>query len=698
MTSISRLFIFFRQALIISTLFLGACRPDRDPAQWDVDALTPILNSRLDINDMVEDSLLQSYSDGLIHIVYRHKLADFKFERINESFNKDFFNTVKLQNINLGTRVVQNSISMGKLALRSGAAGAIVVINNGSDAAVPPLDGFGPYGFTLDASQYFESMTLQDGWLVVKIFNEFPVEITNFQYSIKNLSGGPDIMNRTVASIAPNSLYADSVQLTNNIVVEGKIRATIQNIDSPGSMGVDVPIDTSDVLDITVTIKKLDPVQATAIFPNQALLEQTENTEIENFPGQLTHMVVESGKMFIDATSTIEDKIVLEYNIPPAVNNGIALGFNEIVPAAAAGSFATHRAEKDISGYTVDLTGEPGSGLYNTFYTETNARIDSSGNLITLSLQDSVFLKTGISGLLASRSYGYLGKDTLQVQESSAVQLFDILTEAEQLKLEDVSLNLEVESYIGAPLDTVFNELSTRKNSSPGQNITWTLLGQDLEIPAATENRPGDRPTPGLLQIPINTSNSNIAELLESQPDIMELDLNAYLNGNLPVYVFDQFIYRDYGISAYLSTEIPMNMAFQNLLFRDTSTFSYAGLDPNDQLQSGELVLIGNNAFPFSVGVDMILLDQDGSRIGELTSSELLDPAQLDANQRVGQPVKSQTHYPLTAEKIGLLKDCHFIVFEARFSTPDFPGPVKFYNDNYLDLTLAGDLKLRTGK
>ena len=118
MTSISRLFIFFRQALIISTLFLGACRPDRDPAQWDVDALTPILNSRLDINDMVEDSLLQSSSDGLIHIVYRHKLADFKFERINESFNKDFFNTVKLQNINLGTRVVQNSISMGKLALR----------------------------------------------------------------------------------------------------------------------------------------------------------------------------------------------------------------------------------------------------------------------------------------------------------------------------------------------------------------------------------------------------------------------------------------------------------------------------------------------------------------------------------------------------------------------------------------------------
>ncbi len=698
MTSRSFFLILFRQVLITSILFCGACRPDRDTAQWDIDALSPILNSRLDIEDLFTDSTLTVDPDGKLSIVYRNKLSDFKFQRINETFNKEYFNTVKLQNINLGTRVISNAISLGQLAQKSGAAGAVVIINNGSNATVPPMDGFGPYGFTLDATEFFQSMTLRDGWLVINMFNEFPVDITNFQYAIRNLSGGPDIMNRFVATIPSNTAYADSVRLDNNIVIEGQIRTIIQNIDSPGSRSTNVPIDTTDLLNISVTIKDLDPVQATAIFPNQILLEETQNTEIENFRGELTSMVVDSGKMFLDATSTIEDQLVFEYNIPSATNGGMPLAFNEIVPAAVAGNFSTHYAEKDITGYTVDLTGEPGSGLFNTFYTTTNARIDSSGKLITLSLEDSVFLKTGIIDLLASRSYGFLGKDTTHTQESSAADFFEFLSGADQLDLAEVNLSLEVENYIGAPLISVFNSFSARQNSGSPAPLSWTSLGQQFTIPAAIENTPGDKPSPGLLQIPITTANSNIDELLEIQPDIFELDLSTYLNGNTSSPTYTQFIYRDYGITTYLSTEIPLNLAFQNLLFRDTSSFSYAGLDPKDQLQSGELVVIGTNAFPFAVAVNMLLLDENRVVLNTLTSADLLDPARLDNNQRVSEAVKSRSRYALTPENIAHLKNCQFIVFEARFSTPDFPGPVKFYSDNYLDLTLAGDLKLRTGK
>ncbi|MGB0177697.1 MAG: hypothetical protein ACPF9D_11060, partial [Owenweeksia sp.] len=525
MTLRSSFLNLFRQVLITSVLFLSACRPDRDTARWDVDAMSPILNSRLDMEDLFLDSSLATGTDGQLSIVYRNKLSDFKFQRINETFNKDFFNTAKLQNINLGTRVITNSISLGQLALKSGAAGAIVVINNGNNAAVPPLDGFGPFNFTLDASEYFQSMTLKDGWLVVRIFNEFPVEITNFQYSVRNQSGGPDIMARSVPSIPPNTLYADSVRLQNNIVIEGRIRARIENIDSPGSNGMSVAIDTTDLLNIAVTIKNLDPVQATAIFPNQILLQETESTEIENLRGELTSMVVESGKMFLDATSTIEDDIIFNYAIPSAALNGNSLGFNEVIPAAMPGGSSSHYAEKDIKGYTVDLTGEMGSGAYNTFYTESNARIDSSGKLITLSLADSVYLRTGIMDLLASRSYGYLGKDTLRSQDTSAVDFFNIISDAEELNLEEVNLTLEVENYIGAPMVTVFNSIRSRSDQGPSTALSWTSLGQNLTIPAAVENTPGNKPTPGILQIPITTTNSNIDELLELKPRFFEFDL-----------------------------------------------------------------------------------------------------------------------------------------------------------------------------
>ncbi len=690
--------VFFRQVLITSVLLLGACRPDRDRAQWDVEALTPILNSRLSLDDLFTDSVLTFTSDGQVSLVYRSKLGDFKFQRIDEAFDKDYSNTATLQNIDLGTRTITQTISMGQLAKRSGAAGAIVMINNGNNADIPPLDGFGPYSFNLDATNFFQTMTLRDGWLVVEISNEIPVEITNFQYLIRNRSGGADIMARNVASIMPGDLYRDSVRLENNIVVEGQIRTIIQNIDSPGSNGMNVDIDTSDVLDIRVTVKNLDPVQATAVFPDQILLSESENTEIENFRGQLTSMVVERGSMYLDATNTIEDELVFEYKIPSATLNGTPLEFDEIVPASGTSGPGNRYSEQDIAGYTVNLTGPPGSGLYNTFYTQTNARIDSSGRLITLSLQDSVLLKTGIIGLLASRSYGYLGRDTLNSTESVQGEILDILSNANQLALDEVLLSLEVENFIGAPLGVTFNNVEGVNAGGNRTSLNWNGLGQLQNVPAATENTPGNRPSPGLLQIPVNGGNSNITELLENQPKTFELDLNTYLNASVPTPVYDQFAYREYGITAYLTTELPLNLAFQNLLFADTSAFKYSGIDPKGQLQSGDLVLIGDNAFPFAVSVNMLLLDRDSTLLGTLSSPDVLQAAELDNNQRVSTAVKSQARYPLTPERIALLKNTFFIVFEARFSTGSYPQKVKIYNDNYLDLTLSGDLKLRTAK
>lgn len=687
-----RLLFFFLSVTLLS------CKPEPKTANWDVGVLAPVLSSRIDIQDIIEDSLLTTNSDNQLSLVYRNRIAQLNFDRVSEGFNKAFENTVKLQTIDLGTRVVNNTLTLGRLAGSAGIAGAIIIINNGNTSVIPAFTGIGPETFDLDASDFFESMTLTDGWLVIEIDNGLPIELTNVQYLMQNLSGGPPIISKTIASIPAGALYSDSVQLNNNITIEGEINAVLQNMDTPGSNGNAVLIDTSDAIQIKVTIKDLVPSSATAIFPDQVLLQDTTDTEIEDFDGQLTSMHVGRGKMFLDAKSTIEDEIIFVYSIPSAVENGVALIFTEKVPPAPVGGFSTSYAEKDITGYDVDLTGQPGAlNVFNTFYTITDGRIDSSGNLINLSLTDSVFLNTGIIDLVAARGYGYLGLDTIMTIEDSEIDLFDGL-EVDAIDFDEVKLSIEIYNYIGAPINAVVNSIQSTQNLVNPKLLTWNELNQTLTIPAATELTPGLKPDPGYLKLDLDKANSNIDEVLETQPDLISSNLNAFLNQSLAGPDYNQFIYLDYGIDAYISAEIPLYLSATNLLFSDTSEFSYSNLDPSNRLISGDLIINGDNNFPFDINLLIVLLDSSKTPIDSISSSEFVKSGIINTNGTVVNKVKSHVRYSLDSEAIENLKNTEFMVFRASFSTSNSPEKVRFYADSFLDIILSADLNLRTGK
>lgn len=686
-----------RFLLFLISVSLLSCKPETKTSNWDIGVLTPVLKSRIDIQDIIEDSLLTTNSDNQLSLIYRNRIAQLNFDRVSEGFNKSFENTVKLQTIDLGTRVVNNTLTLGRLAGSAGIAGAIIIINNGNTSAIPAFTGIGPESFDLDASDFFESMTLTDGWLVIEIDNGLPIELTNVQYLMRNLSGGTPIISKTIPSILAGAKYSDSVQLNNNITIEGEINAVLQNMDTPGSNGVDVLIDTSDAIQIRVTIKDLIPSSAKAIFPDQVLLEDTTDTEIEDFNGQLTSMHVGRGKMFLDAKSTIEDEIIFVYSIPSAVENGASLIFTEKVPPAPVGGFSTSYAEKDITGYDVDLTGQPGStGIFNTFYTITDGRIDSSGNLINLSLTDSVFLNTGIIDLVAARGYGYLGLDTIMTVEESEIDLFEGL-DVDVIDFDEVKLSIEVYNYIGAPINAVVNSIQATQNLLNPQLLTWTQLNQTITIPPAVEITPGLKPTPGYIELELNKANSNIDEVLESQPDLISSNLDAFLNQSLAGPDYNQFIYLDYGIDAFIAVEIPLYLSATNMLFSDTSEFVYSNLDPSNRLLSGDLILNGDNNFPFDITLNIVLLDSNKTAIDTISSSEFVKAGIVDNNGTVVTKIKSHVRYPLDAEAVENLKISEFMVFRASFSTTNSPNKVRFYADSFLDIILSADLNLRTG-
>jgi hypothetical protein len=681
--------------LTFLTLLFG-CRPDVNTPSWEVEALAPLVNTRIDFNDLIdEDTSLVAGSEGLVSLVYRNKLLSFKPGEIAPPFNNTFFNTVKISSIDLGTRQVNERISLGQIAKQAGVIGQIIIASNGSSQAIPPVNGLGPNYFNVDATDYFQSMTLQDGWLILRLENGLPIELRNVEYAIGNAGGAPPLLQNTLSVFPPGAVQIDSVHLINNITINGQLEASLLNVDIPGTNGAQVPIDTSDALLVQLTIDKLDPVSATAIFPAQNLYADTATANIFPSTAKLTAVHIASGEIYLDATSTVDDIISLEYLIPGARRNGQSLGFVEQVPAAPPGGFSAKYSEVPVNNHTIDLTGLPGSvDVFNEFYTVFFARVDSSGRLINLSLDDSVYIKTGINNLVADRGYGFMGYDTSITNTSSPVTGLEVLQNG-SFSFEDVRLEVEVENYVGAPAAIKVFGVDGQSNGA-SNSLNWDDYGKELTIPRATEQVPGQKPIPGRAVFSVNKGNSNVSSFFTNIWDTLNLTAETYLNPYVPNTDLSQFLYTDYGFEAYLNMHIPLHMSVSNLVAQDTSEFNYQELDPNDQLIGGKLRLLANNMYPFIIKLDVVLLDENKQALGTLQSGDVIASAQTDADGRASALTKSKIDYPLTTTSVDLLRQCSYMVFVATFNTPNAPDRIKVYSDNYLDLTLVGDVSVST--
>lgn len=301
-----------------------ACRPELAEKSWDIEVLTPIAESKLTIAHVVGDTLLSADASGLLSLVRQQKVYEFNLDDMVEPFDATFENNVKLQTLDLGTRRISHSLSLGQISAQQGAVGNLIIINHGNVLPIPSIAGTAPIQYNVNANQFFQSMVLSDGWLVLEVENGFPIPISNFVYSLKNVSSAGNLISGTMPLIPAGGTVKDSVRLNNNTILEGNLLAKIDNLQSPGSNGQLVPVDTSVQLRVAVTVRDLKPIEARAIFPAQNLMDYTEEVVLNN-GFELSAIVVDTGLLYMEAISTVEEAVQLDYGIPPATLNGTSL-------------------------------------------------------------------------------------------------------------------------------------------------------------------------------------------------------------------------------------------------------------------------------------------------------------------------------------------------------------------------------------
>ena len=673
--------------ILILALIFSSCKHELETPSWDVDLITPVANTNVSIDQIViEDSLIeiQTNDSGLVSLYYQSNLEDIDFDSL---INIDMIvpgKTERLDSINFDNINISDTISLGELV--STIPLGSILFPNGSTASIPYLPNvISSDTFNVNASDYFETMILSDGYLFFEITNNLPTDISNISISLVNSSNLNNIAAFNFPLISSGTSAKDSLSLA-GLSIDKNIEAIINNIDVNASNG-NITVNYSDNLISKISLKNLQITEATAFFPQQELSKEITETTFDLGDAQITEIGIKTGLVKISLISTIPDTGRIIYNIPSLKKNGVPFSTEKIVPTTISGESTDYIF--DFQDYVLDLTGKDGrlgGDTVNTIYSELITYIDSTGELVTLNQQDSFYYYTEF---IFSPEYalGYLGTDTVEFgPEIIENNIFNNIIGG-NIDLNNTNLSVEIDNYFGADANLVFTNL-TAENSNTGEISTPSVdedgnnfIGHEYNINRATLINLANSD----IQSSTTSIRLNADEMLSILPDKITTSLNVYLNPNGQSSTPD-FIFPDYPIDASIELEVPLNIIANNLHLRDTTDVD---IEQNEDLEVEKVFLKVENGFPIDCNIKMILLDQNQNILDTLFKNQSITSGLLQNNLVVEKSINILETSALNFEEI------NNIIFDVKFNTDDVNNHVSIYNDYTIDFLLSIKLKTR---
>jgi len=561
--------------------------------------------------------------------------------------------------------------------------------NHGND--MPPIEairGLNSGIIAVDASDLFESAVLTEGNMEIKVANYLPLGLENVLLQLANGSLGTPIVDDFFQMIPAG----DSVQRNyglDNKEVESELTAEMKNLDIQGSGGQSVPIDTNDYVEVTITIKDLKASEATAVFPNQTVSEQTEDLVYE-FSEDLSDIELEkvrvrSGFIRAEIVSTIEDTIKFEYTLPTVTKNGQSPIIKRKVAPPPPGESASFVELFDLAGYEMDLTK---NGLtVNTLEQSYKIDLVYSGKLVRIDLQDSVYALFQLIDIIPDYVQGYLGQGSLDITGTERLSIFKD-GEINSLNFEEATASISFINSIGMDIQGKLYSLNGFNNER-GRSVELSSLifATPIDIPGPRFPNVGTSITS---TISLNHKNSNLRELVNLLPDEIFYDMEIKYNpsGKIGVANFAEF---DSEIITYLDLELPVYLKAETFVISDTAAVNF-GEANLDAIEGGSLKLIFENEFPLIATVYANLYDRSGRLISMMIDGQQIAAAEVNSAGRVEIPMTSTLEKSFDKDLLDdMINNSYQLVLGYRIATAS--EPVRLYEDYEVKAKLIAEFK-----
>ena len=677
-----------KNTLLISltTLLLLSCKHDLEKPTWDVDMIAPLAHAKMNINNMLSDSnlIINENEEGLISLVFQQEFIDMNLDTLIKIDAIADEQTHTLDSATFADVVIADTATIGQAILKI--PFGTLLLPDGSTNSIPAIANVANEDtINIDASEYFETMTLYKGMLIIEIMNGYPTDLSNMSLSLINTSNQNLIATFSFPIIPTGTTVSDSVSIAGQTMDENLL-AILHNMDINASNGP-VLINYSDAVITTITISDIGITEATAIFPEQQLTETLKEHSFDMGGAQIKEIGIKSGTVTIYVLSTLPNGKMI-YNIPSLKKNGLSFTSGEMLIPEATNTDLT-AFEFDFQGYVLDLTGQDGrlgGDTINTIYTEAYTFIDSTGELETINYTDSFYSYIEFD-ITAEYAKGYLGQDTIEFgPETKELTLFNKIN-ADIFDLEKADLKIKFENFIGADAVIQINNFSTSNSNTTvlagiDQNGN-TIIGYNYTI---------DRASLSGNELPISPSMTEIIidadEMLEILPDRINTKATFYINPNGQASV-DDFLYPEYPIKASINMEIPLSFIAKNLTLIDTTEISISN---QEDLEIDQLFITIKNGLPLDANLKLVLLDNQNLVIDTLLAGTTILAASTDANNLVNQINTTSIQMDYTN-----FNNVKKLISIASFNSTPINEFISIYNNYTIDVTLSAKFKKTIG-
>jgi len=636
----------------------------RNEKQWETSISSPLFASDLSLNDLVADSILRENSDSSYTIAYDYEFSIDSFGdhlSVPDTISRV---TVTLEKLVLSDKDITDTITLREMAPETG-------LLDGRTVVLPAQEFSNADPQEIDISKdFFKTAKFNKGFLDLQIHNDLPVTVETMSFRLVNKSDGIVIASGVFTNILPNESVKDSFDLAGKEVT-GVLLGEIIEVKTEPSSGP-VLIDADKGVRISMNVRDLEPEYATAVFPAQDLVTDTQEVVYNLGRAAITEMMISSGSVIMTVHSTIEEEILLDYRIPLSGKDG---DYNQplvqliSIPPASPGETQIVERKIPLDNFVISYMGKDPTQapFFNTVYSELVASIVYSGKERSISLSDSVFIEFGFVDIKPAFAYGDFGNNEFSLLEETEV---DFLKQFDgNINFEEVTMLVQIENGFGIRADLNVNSLKS-VNSKTGTTINLTrpnFIGETINIPKAF-NPPFIPHRQGFM---FNSSNSNIKSFLENLPNKIVSDLKVKSDPSSDGYLTD-FIFRESNLKANLQFNIPLALSLGNLQLTQKQQFDFNKLKNFDKVKSADFMLRVDNEFPIDIKVQMEFLDQNDTVLLVLfTDNNRVDAADINpGSEKTLGPKRSFLLASVDETNLDILRDAVKVRTRAIFDTP----------------------------
>ncbi|MEP3387773.1 MAG: hypothetical protein ABJO02_06280 [Reichenbachiella sp.] len=287
--------------------------------------------------------------------------------------------------------------------------------------------------------------------------------------------------------------------------------------------------------------------------------------------------------------------------------------------------------------------------------------------------------------------YGKFGSDPIDLQNQSIDMTAFNDFSGDGLKLEDPRVYLITTNSYGMDIELSFDEL--KAVDADGNEV----LLQEITPPGIDGfvSSPEIEGEVKIDTIELNNQNSNIDDLLNSAPVLMEFEISGIPNPASSSRL-NNFLLEDSRVEIESLIAIPMQ--FQMDGFSVDFDFELNDLD----IESAESIIfniIATNEIPFSGAIDLSFIDDQGNLLFSLPNAANIESPTVGSDGKTTAPHVSNSGIDLSSEGIDALINAHKILATANISTFEHEKNryVTLYSDYKLniELSLAGEVTIQ---